>query len=245
MQLITHYFERDLERLGYAGTEVRYSLGYSQGDGMAFYGYPDAPDRLVERLLHGPCRAGARRALAKGGCVRIDRNGYGWHYSHWNTMAVTVDGGAGLTRFEEDALVALEAAIQADVRTQSRRLEREGYALIEGGLFEARVVREFRTRRFTLRITEVPDDDFDLCQWDEALVDGFYAGLLAGHYRYFGVTVELFAGGLLLGHDSLWGITDETARTDRSYGGYRRDLVKAAVDEARAALRKLCMSQVA
>jgi len=245
MELITRYFQRELAKLGYGGTEVNYSLGYSQGDGMAFYGQPYAPDRLAERLLHGPHKAASKRALAKGSGIRIVRNGYGWHYSHWNTMEVHVDDGADLTRFEEHALAALETAIQTDVRAVSRRLERDGYTLIEGGLFEAQVAREFRTRRFTLRITEVPDEDFDLSHWDDELADGFYAGLIAHRCRYFGVTVELFADGLLLGRDSLWGVTDETAHADCSYGGYRRELVKTAVDEARATLRRLCMAQVA
>lgn len=56
-EFLTEDFKTQLAEYGFEGTEVFWSLGYCQGDGMAFYGRVDA-ENLKEKDL------GAKRLIA-------------------------------------------------------------------------------------------------------------------------------------------------------------------------------------
>lgn len=108
--IITDYYHRKLVELGYPDSmKVEYSLSYSQGDGMAFYGTLDeiSIEKLMNRLMTQPLEGAdpVKRVkrlignnIAKGmsaafkehlsGEIAISRNSFGNHYSHYNTMSL-------------------------------------------------------------------------------------------------------------------------------------------------------------
>lgn len=55
-ELLSKHFATELAALGYPTEDVRYSLGYCQGDGVAFYGRVSGEglDRLIARLMPPP-----------------------------------------------------------------------------------------------------------------------------------------------------------------------------------------------
>ena len=69
-ELLNKHFAAELAALGYPTEDVRYSLGYCQGDGVAFYGRVsgegldrliaavDAATRASGRQLEPRCRPG-------------------------------------------------------------------------------------------------------------------------------------------------------------------------------------------
>lgn len=57
MQMLEFYFKNKLAALGYPGQELKigYSLGYCQGDGMAFYGGLNTDDlKCIAERLYAP-----------------------------------------------------------------------------------------------------------------------------------------------------------------------------------------------
>jgi hypothetical protein len=151
---ISEDFKYKLEELGYPTDDIGWSLSYSQGDGVAFYGYVDM-DIVARRLLEGKDLELYNRLVEENLTVsaRIYRNSFGHHYSHWNTMEVEMDGdstdtmitylyesnGEELTREEWDDkereleafITHLEEVISIDIKTVSRELESLGYKQIE------------------------------------------------------------------------------------------------------------------
>lgn len=139
-KMLTDDFQTRLEELGYPVTVVEWRLNYCQGDGVAFYGTVYNPVKLVERLLgedtvkeFGVGGLGFIEDLA----IEIARNDFGYHYSHYNTMRVSVDAPAWLDDNKERQasiykfVSDLESAVQEDVRVVSRDLEADGYKQIE------------------------------------------------------------------------------------------------------------------
>jgi len=135
--LIKFHFTRTLAALGYPTDDINYSLNYSQGDGVAMYGDIDTDGltAMAQRLLKGPQKAGAKRAIAKGSSASISRNSFGNHYSHYNTMQVNDEShyAEELTEYEESAFSSLIEAIEQEVVSTSKQLESDGYAIVEAG----------------------------------------------------------------------------------------------------------------
>ncbi len=108
--MIKQHFQNELVKCGYPDDlKIEYSLGYCQGDGMAFYGDLAVDDvkALMKRLFStelGQVDAVSRvkNLMAQkdienmlfvlreyGSCdLSITRNSYGHHYSHWNCMNI-------------------------------------------------------------------------------------------------------------------------------------------------------------
>ena len=137
---LTDYFRQELEPLGYPTDKIRWSLGYSPGDGVAFYG-PVNLKVVFERVVPDdhPIRL---RVMMYGELdpfeyLTCELTGDWGHYHHWNSMSVNMDwrGTAELDeddeRFLEDLAQALEPHIKSDVGKISRQLERDGYNEIE------------------------------------------------------------------------------------------------------------------
>lgn len=139
MQPLEQYITCELDRAGYPGSDMDayWSLGYSQGDGVAWYGPIDADalHTLAGRLLSGQDKAAARRALKKANDVNVTIEGKHRRYHHYNTMRPTLDlyetDEAPLTERERAGLDSLLDSIRDDVRQLSHRLERECYAFLE------------------------------------------------------------------------------------------------------------------
>lgn len=245
VSLISGYFERELEKLGYGLTNAFFSLNHCQGDGMAFYGNPELDD-LADRLMNGHAKAAVKRAIEKGFSLKIvEVPGLSNHYSHYNTMSVDDTTGYAdeLTPFEERSWEEFLEAVAEDVVEISHRLEREGYALIDAGLYEEEVAREYKTKRFAVRIVLTPDEDFNIADWADECLDEDYKDLIAKKVRYFSMRVEVIARetGLTLGTQYFGGTTYSSKKLKDLGYDYVRQNVSEAIEEAREALESMCL----
>lgn len=150
---ITEKFTEKLSAIGYPTDDLEWSLSYSQGDGVAFYGEVDM-DKVINRLEHKgyDLNYDLYRAINNKGLTitaRIYRNSFGYHYSHYNTMEVEVDGDSievmveylygdldeneYIDKHDEiyDFLLKLKDCIHNDIKDVSKELEKEGYSDIE------------------------------------------------------------------------------------------------------------------
>lgn len=149
-ELLREYFDEALDERGFPNEDVEYSLSYSQGDGVAFYGRIDVDAEMLQRLdLPDDERMFLERAIAAGWTVdfEIERNHWATHYAHWNTMTLAYEGddvqdmahdvfaeeiedGEEAGQCEEwmlDAIEELERKLTERVVYTSRELEAEGY----------------------------------------------------------------------------------------------------------------------
>ena len=133
--MLTEDFKMQLAERGFPETEVFWSLGYCQGDGVAFYGsvYPEdlkEKDPNAKKFIEALERA--------GDVLSIWVTGKNNHYHHWNSMTVEVEFE------EEDEILPLrlriarpflreefEDYLDDKVQQISRELEKSGYAEIE------------------------------------------------------------------------------------------------------------------
>ena len=103
--------------------ELRYSLGYSQGDGVAIYGRisrEEAPN------LTWP---------AKAEYVNLVRNQWATHYSHYNTFSVEAYD-------SDEESVSLEGeVIETQLRDLCKELATKGYKYIENSTDEERAIQ--------------------------------------------------------------------------------------------------------
>ncbi|MDQ3042363.1 MAG: hypothetical protein M3R11_08325 [Acidobacteriota bacterium] len=136
-EFLTEDFKMQLAERGFEETKVYWSLGYCQGDGVAFYGrvYP-------ESLKEKDCKAKRLIAAleAAGDTLYIEITGEGGHYHHWNSMTVEIEFE---NESEDEELPArlkiarsvlrenLEEYLAEKVKEMSRELEKSGYAEIE------------------------------------------------------------------------------------------------------------------
>lgn len=134
---LTEDFKTQLAEYGFEETEVYWSLGYCQGDGVAFYGhvYTESlreKDRRAARLI---------AALeAAGDAIYIEITGGGGHYHHWKSMTIEIEFE---NEIDDEDLPArlkiarpvlrenLEEYLTERTEEISRELEKSGYAEIE------------------------------------------------------------------------------------------------------------------
>jgi hypothetical protein len=153
---LSDYLGSELREHGYNpdSLNLEFSLGYCQGDGVAFYGDVDIPffcKKVQEEGRRTDIPDDTKEWLKKIGRVtsrihelgyqvrlQITRNSYGWHYSHWNTMVVQLEREDWMYHGHTDDLnrigrqfMKLEAFFKEDVPNVSKILESSGYALIE------------------------------------------------------------------------------------------------------------------
>lgn len=131
---ISDHFTERLDDLGYPTDRIEFSLSSCQGDGVAFYGTLLLSDTFLSRCLvdsDTPVEdLNVLKQLRVHGdlVIKVVRNQHGHHYSHSNTMYLDVNytGDSELQPLIED----LEDWILADIRSTSKALEAEGYAII-------------------------------------------------------------------------------------------------------------------
>lgn len=133
---LSYQFELILEEQGFPTDKIEYSLGHSQGDGVAFYGSIDVNHWLTvnKRLTY------YRTLRTYDPYARIDKNSWGTHYSHYNTMDV-IAGASFHTDwwpFEDNTtdrktqmLGELRYELEESVQDMSHKLEKFGYDIIE------------------------------------------------------------------------------------------------------------------
>ena len=131
-EILPDYFRSRLEEFKLPADDVNFSLSYSQGDGVAFYGevdleaflrknFPDDPF-LIMLLFEG------RVDLSSLYCS-IYRNQFGYRYSHYNTMEVEVLDEE--EQLDPEIVERLGSMVKEKVKEISRTLESEGYEIIE------------------------------------------------------------------------------------------------------------------
>jgi hypothetical protein len=139
--ILQESFEQDLENFFFFPMEnVYFSLGYCQGDGVAFTGTIDF-DALMKWKGGEPgllkSRKHIRQLIRK--LHRADVYIYGkvthfGHYYHWNSMNVTIDAESQigvLTPKQEEWVDEIKGAIAELCKELSKKLEKIGYNEIE------------------------------------------------------------------------------------------------------------------
>lgn len=154
-EFITEKFVEKLSDMGYPTDDLEWRLNYSQGDGVAFYGEMDI-DKVMKRLENEgyDLNYNLYRAIDSENLTitaKIYRNSFGYHYSHYNTMKVEIDGDSIETMIEYlygdldsdtdeyvdkygeiyNFLLDLRDCIHNDIKSVSKELEKEGYSDIE------------------------------------------------------------------------------------------------------------------
>lgn len=123
-------FKETLTEWGFPTETVEFSLSYSQGDGVAFYGNIALEKYLRKTKQLTKFRERLRRIPFDNVEATIGRNSFGHHYSHYNTMQldlVLYDA----TEWQESQAEDWTDIILEDIRTVSRQLEKLGYAELE------------------------------------------------------------------------------------------------------------------
>ncbi|CAD5778746.1 Uncharacterised protein [Escherichia coli] len=95
------------------------------------------------------------------------------------------------------------------------------------------MVWERTTENYLVRVIELPERDFDIGHWDDEVIDQTICFILEGKERMLGLRVEVRSreNELVLGEDSLHGLI--VASDDKSYAGYRRELLREAIQQTR------------
>lgn len=150
---IREHFQYTLSELGYTeqcgrrdacGLNALYSLGYSQGDGVAFQGdFIKSVDKVAKRVLSKKDYALLNYTHLSGQLeglklfdycdVSVKNSG---RYTHWNSFHTSLDLGSlenffNLTTRQFGAIDALVTNIQEELVALSHQLEKEGYEIIE------------------------------------------------------------------------------------------------------------------
>lgn len=149
--MVTESMSWRLQEAGYPTGDIQWSLGYCQGDGVAFYtGKGDYGDtrrvwlRRISRSWKREDRRDLYRLASKAGIefkdvdLNIERNSLSNHYSHYNTMDPGLAycfGAEDCTDEERSRLFELIAVaiedLADDVRDMSKTLAAKGYEEIE------------------------------------------------------------------------------------------------------------------
>lgn len=199
---LTSYFEEELRLAGYIfhDVSVYWSLGYCQGDGMDFAGTVtcDGVIQLYSRLVSRISEAKNARLwkALRDGAVSVSVDRISSRYHHYNTMQSEVEWDTDTLRndygFTTRQLARLEdfkVAVVEDVKDTSKRLQREGYKLLEAcspmwfGMSRAwkdtyigdlpATVRTFRRGTFVVEIAMVQNDNLDIDHEDaKQLISG-------------------------------------------------------------------------
>lgn len=174
-EFLTEDFKTQLAEYGFEETEVYWSLGYCQGDGVAFYGRVFAErlkekDQTAKRLIDALHTAGDD--------IYIEITGANGHYHHWNSMTVEIefesetddeDLPARLKIARPALRERLEEYLGERVKGISRELEKSGYAEIEYAHDETAIREELLEREHLYEKDGARAmDEFDFYEWAKA-----------------------------------------------------------------------------
>lgn len=253
-RMVTEYFKRELIAAGYETSDIIWSLGYCQGDGMAFEAHCDLK-AIAKRLGFKPAKVRAINQAIEKACASIKVTHRG-RYSHWNSMEVEADDHLveeQCTGFERTTWAELVEAMRDDVKSISRRLEKEGYKLLEncnpawfvkdkrGEFGEISHVewRAFNIGRFRVVQKLVEDNDYNGYEFGNKEDHDDVKAIVKGEIVVCGVEVDVLDAedDSVLGNASLWGITD---RPELPYVRQcLRDVTRDAIAAARGKIARL------
>ena len=232
VRTVTKYFRRELDAAGYDLDDISSSLGYCQGDGMDFAGRVgrDGVIRLYTRLMGGISEVWD--ALSSGE-ISVEVTRTSSYYHHYNTMAVSVEWDEEHLReaydFTEQQLSRLEdfrSRVEEDVRDVSRRLEKEGYAILEAcnplwfsmsrhwksGTHGDRSyqMRSFERGSFTVDVTMVENDHLDGYESGDADADhADIKRMVAGEIVSYDLRVRILEDGDKVYEEWAHSVTDK------------------------------------
>jgi len=273
--VLKQHFQNELVEQGYPEEmTIDYSLSYSQGDGVAFYGnlYVDDIQALMKRLFHtkpaqtdAVCRVKNLMAqkdienmlfVLSEYChfeLSIERNNHGYRYSNWGCMSISDDVdfqraladedtclGTAIDGINQNMLLCWQdhwerfiSMLEDDIKRLSRKLEKDGYALIEASPYEDVVVCEKMTENYLVRVSELAERDFNMDDWEGPERDYVIDSILEKNKRLLGLRVEVLSreGEMVLGEATRRVLT--VASNDKTYVGYKRELLRSAIQEAR------------
>lgn len=174
-RVLTEDFKEQLAERGFENVEVYWSLGYCQGDGVAFYGRVWTQD-LKEKDFEA--KTLIERLERAGDDIAIEITGANGHYHHWNSMTVEVEFDSEL---DDDDLPArlkiarpvwrgeLEEYLSEKVKEISRELEKSGYAEIEYRTSEETIKADLSEREHLYaKDGERVMDEFEFDEWSKA-----------------------------------------------------------------------------
>lgn len=174
-EFLTEDFKTQLAEYGFSELEAYWSLGYCQGDGVAFYGRVCSEslkekDQTAKRLIDA--------LEAAGDMIYIEITGEGGHYHHWNSMTVEIefesetedkDLPARLKIARPVLREELEEYLGERVKEISRELEKSGYAEIEYRHDEMTIRAELSDRELLYEKDGVRAmTEFEFCEWAKA-----------------------------------------------------------------------------
>ena len=133
------YFKERLMEYGfYDDVQIEFSLGYCQGDGVAFYGEIDFSIWLKNHQDHFTKKELKRLEWLNEECgveLFTTRNSYGYRYSHYNTMDIKANYDEYIGFRDSDLLYEVldkvERLLKDEVVELSRDFERIGYEKLE------------------------------------------------------------------------------------------------------------------
>ena len=237
---LTHFFKLELEKVGYRDLKPSWSLGYCQGDGVAFYGVVRDTGDLVARLMP-ELSAEEQSVLAGSVYLKITSNTH--RYSHANTMNVDA--------YPDDVedgphVETLVDRVLEDVRSQSRRLEAAGYKILEAvggetweGAPDRPRTRIYKRGEFVVLAQVLPAEDLDLYESGEDEDDHLDAlRMVAGELIAYDVLVTVRWRNRDLVKARSHGVIDKLG--ELSFKSIALNLVRECrheIDELRTALR--------
>lgn len=258
MNILNTYFKHELINAGFPDELcVEWSLSCCQGDGMAFYGDLSFDDlvNLSQKIYANQKR---KQNMLKKLILTIEgydydesfeiyRNGFGHHYSHFNTMDLSITAAEDLRFFDDENKGAwyFKTAkkgrymalwdefiedLEQHVRDTSKELASQGYRISEASPYSEEVVYQFDTEHYQVELVRHPselwyleyDETLNLCQ--EILHQGI-------HYADFFAQVKDRETGMVLG-DSYCGFVTY-ANGDKTFDGIRQSLIREAIEATR------------
>ncbi len=174
-EFLTEDFKTQLAEYGFSEMEVYWSLGYCQGDGVAFYGRV-CSESLKEKDQTAKCLIAALEAAGDALCIEI--TGASGHYHHWNSMTVEIefenetddeDLPARLKIARSVLREELEEYLAERVKELSRELEKSGYAEIEYACDEDAIRAGLSEREHLYEKDGARAmTEFEFCEWAKA-----------------------------------------------------------------------------
>lgn len=247
--LIEYHFKKALAFLGFGDCEVFWSLSYCQGDGMAFANSRvngDGLKQIVRKLFYAKDYNYFAKYIDQGLGLTINQSG---HYYHCNSMTVDVDWDQ-MRDFEaelpesiyktlENRACELRDEVNEYVKSVSKQLEDDGYAIIAGTPCESEpdIVREYKTRGFTVRVQKLHDDAPDVFSDCEDDKWSLIQDIISGRNQFYHLqVVVLDEYDDVIGKATLFNMIGCSQTEDRSIYGERLSLAKEAIAQARISL---------
>lgn len=268
MNILQTYLNQQLVKAGFPDDlKIEYSLSYCQGDGVAFYGwlYQDDLQRLFNHL--NPSKRKQKMFAKLLGHIaewddvsmEIYRNSFGYRYSHFNTMTLQVQAehlaffscstAEKEWYFPKSKVYRYHALwdefmtdLAEHIRDTSKRLEADGYKIVEATPYEQQVAYCFNTANYRVELVQTPCEFYtekpewlfgDLCD-----VEQMMQSVVDGHTRFANIYAQVIdrQTGLSLGEEFLGNISFATE--DKSFAGYKNELISNAIANARENVQK-------